>query len=67
MPKKQKVSETCRVPGAENHPAVIGVGLDGLDQVLDLVHTLVSVVRAHGPVRSSKMPPLESVDWAKVS
>lgn len=59
--------EVARVPRAEDHPPVVGVGAQLVDDLGQLVDTLARVVSAGVDVLGAKVPPLEAVDGAQVA
>ena len=61
------VMPTNRVPGRHDYPSVIGVVFDLVNDLPQLVNTLVFIVCVHINIFCSKVPPLETINWAKVS
>ena len=58
---------TDRVPCTHDDPPVVGVGLDGVDDLSQLVHPLPAVVRVHVHILGPKVPPLEAIHWPEVT
>lgn len=58
---------TFGIPGAENNAAVRGVVFYLLDALLQLVNTLSRIILVTVSILCSKVPPLEPIDWPKVS
>merc|ERR550519_360284 len=55
------------VPGAHDDPPVVGLGLDPLDDLRELVDPLAAVVGVHVHVLSTEVSPLKAVDGTEVS
>lgn len=58
---------TGNVPGTKNHSAIIWITFDLLKKVAELINSLALIIFIHSLVLSTKVPPLESIDWTKVS
>ena len=55
------------VPGAHDDPPIVGLGLDPVDDLSELVDPLAAVVGVHVHVLSTEVSPLKAVDWSQVS
>ena len=58
--------DAAYIPSRHDNAPVRGVGPDGADHLRKLVDSLSRVVSVHAAVCSTKMAPLETVNWAKV-
>ena len=58
---------TDRVPSAHDDPPVVGVGLDGVDDLSQLIYPLSAVVSMHVHVLGPKVPPLEAIHRTEVT
>mmetsp|Transcript_25276 Transcript_25276/g.61324 ORF Transcript_25276/g.61324 Transcript_25276/m.61324 type:complete len:261 (-) Transcript_25276:620-1402(-) len=58
--------EVGRVPGAEQDPTVVGVGLDCVNDLGQLIHPLSGIVGVHVSILCAKVSPLEPVDRTEV-
>ena len=58
---------TARIPSTHNDSAVVWAGLDRVDDLLQLVNSLTSVVCMHVAVLSPRVTPLEAIHWAEIS
>ena len=59
--------EVCRVPGGKNDTAIVGVVLELVHDLGELVYTLASVVGLCILVFGAKVAPLKTVDGAEVT
>ena len=59
-------SLTDWAPSPHDSP-VVWVGIDGVDDLNQLVHPLTTVVRVHVNVIRSEVTPLEAIHWTKVA
>jgi hypothetical protein len=53
--------QICRIPRAHNDAAVIGVGLDGVNHLRQLIHSLTSIARVRVFVLRTEEAPLVPV------
>ena len=60
-------TRTSRVPGGEDDAAVHGIILDGVNDLLQLVNALSSVVGVHVDVFGAKVPPLEAIHGPQIT
>jgi len=55
------------VPGGEEHATVVGAGLEGFNDALDLIDALTVVVGLSLVVVSTEVAPLETINGAKIT
>mmetsp|Transcript_48018 Transcript_48018/g.102108 ORF Transcript_48018/g.102108 Transcript_48018/m.102108 type:complete len:208 (-) Transcript_48018:1159-1782(-) len=59
--------QIARVPRAHHNPPILGIVLDLLDAVRQLVHPLARIIRMHVRVLRPEVPPLKPVHRAQVA
>lgn len=68
LPRREShQSQVEWVPCAHDVPSGVRVPFDSFDQLTQLVHSLSRVVPVHVGVLGAEVPPLEAIDWAKIS
>ena len=58
--------DSRRIPGSHQNSAVVGVILQHIDHILQLINSLTFVVVMHRLVLGAKMSPLEAVDRPQI-
>ena len=58
---------TWWIPSTDDNPTVVWVGLDGVNDLSQLVHSLAGVVGMHVNVLGTKVSPLEAINRTKVT
>lgn len=65
--RQSHLFELSGVPGTQNQPSALWVGLDVVDEVLELVNTFSMIVCVHIDIWCIPMSPLKTINWTKIS
>lgn len=65
--QKNGTGLTCGVPCTHDDPPVVGISLNGADNLCQLVHSLPTVVCVHVHIFCTKVTPLEAIHWTKIT
>lgn len=56
--------QTCWVPSRENNSSIVGISLNSVNYISQLIDALSSIISVHVHICGPKMAPLETIDWA---